>query len=198
MMFILIVRAGVLAGLSWSAGRKIWCRISSPSCPAALAVPSGFSCLSSSSWDFSSSGSRSPTSPCRFSLPIFIAANVDMVWLATLICVNLQTSFLHAAIRLGAVLPARCCATRGHDRRHLSRHRALRRDAAHRARAVLLLSGARVVAAEDYRLVNELVARRRRRFFSGYGRSSARRAHPPPRPSIRRRPCRPSRIAAWL
>ncbi|MSO67930.1 MAG: TRAP transporter large permease subunit [Pseudolabrys sp.] len=27
-------------------------------------------------------------------LPIFIAAKVDMVWLATLICVNLQTSFL--------------------------------------------------------------------------------------------------------
>jgi tripartite ATP-independent transporter DctM subunit len=27
-------------------------------------------------------------------LPVFIAANVDMVWLATLICVNLQTSFL--------------------------------------------------------------------------------------------------------
>lgn len=27
-------------------------------------------------------------------LPIFIAANVDLVWLATLICVNLQTSFL--------------------------------------------------------------------------------------------------------
>ena len=27
-------------------------------------------------------------------LPVFIAAQVDMVWLATLICVNLQTSFL--------------------------------------------------------------------------------------------------------
>ncbi len=27
-------------------------------------------------------------------LPVFMAANVDMVWLATLICVNLQTSFL--------------------------------------------------------------------------------------------------------
>ena len=27
-------------------------------------------------------------------LPVFIAANVDMVWLATLICINLQTSFL--------------------------------------------------------------------------------------------------------
>jgi TRAP-type mannitol/chloroaromatic compound transport system permease large subunit len=27
-------------------------------------------------------------------LPVFIAANVDLVWLATLICVNLQTSFL--------------------------------------------------------------------------------------------------------
>jgi TRAP-type mannitol/chloroaromatic compound transport system permease large subunit len=27
-------------------------------------------------------------------LPVFVAANVDMVWLATLICVNLQTSFL--------------------------------------------------------------------------------------------------------
>ena len=27
-------------------------------------------------------------------LPIFVAAGVDMVWLATLICVNLQTSFL--------------------------------------------------------------------------------------------------------
>jgi tripartite ATP-independent transporter DctM subunit len=27
-------------------------------------------------------------------LPVFLAANVDMVWLATLICVNLQTSFL--------------------------------------------------------------------------------------------------------
>ena len=27
-------------------------------------------------------------------LPVFTAANVDMVWLATLICVNLQTSFL--------------------------------------------------------------------------------------------------------
>jgi len=27
-------------------------------------------------------------------LPVFAAANVDMVWLATLICVNLQTSFL--------------------------------------------------------------------------------------------------------
>jgi tripartite ATP-independent transporter DctM subunit len=27
-------------------------------------------------------------------LPVFLAANVDMVWLATLICVNLQTSFI--------------------------------------------------------------------------------------------------------
>ena len=27
-------------------------------------------------------------------LPVFMAADVDMVWLATLICVNLQTSFL--------------------------------------------------------------------------------------------------------
>lgn len=27
-------------------------------------------------------------------LPVFLHANVDMVWLATLICVNLQTSFL--------------------------------------------------------------------------------------------------------
>jgi TRAP-type mannitol/chloroaromatic compound transport system permease large subunit len=27
-------------------------------------------------------------------LPIFIDANTDLVWLATLICVNLQTSFL--------------------------------------------------------------------------------------------------------
>lgn len=27
-------------------------------------------------------------------LPVFLAANVDLVWLATLICVNLQTSFL--------------------------------------------------------------------------------------------------------
>jgi len=27
-------------------------------------------------------------------LPVFTAANVDMVWLAMLICVNLQTSFL--------------------------------------------------------------------------------------------------------
>ncbi len=27
-------------------------------------------------------------------LPVFVAANVDMVWLAVLICVNLQTSFL--------------------------------------------------------------------------------------------------------
>jgi tripartite ATP-independent transporter DctM subunit len=27
-------------------------------------------------------------------LPVFIAAQVDLVWLATLICVNLQTSFL--------------------------------------------------------------------------------------------------------
>jgi len=27
-------------------------------------------------------------------LPVFVAANVDMIWLATLICVNLQTSFL--------------------------------------------------------------------------------------------------------
>lgn len=27
-------------------------------------------------------------------LPVFAAANVDMIWLATLICVNLQTSFL--------------------------------------------------------------------------------------------------------
>ena len=27
-------------------------------------------------------------------LPVFIAEQVDLVWLATLICVNLQTSFL--------------------------------------------------------------------------------------------------------
>jgi TRAP-type mannitol/chloroaromatic compound transport system permease large subunit len=27
-------------------------------------------------------------------LPVFIAAKVDLVWLATMICVNLQTSFL--------------------------------------------------------------------------------------------------------
>jgi TRAP-type mannitol/chloroaromatic compound transport system permease large subunit len=27
-------------------------------------------------------------------LPIFISANIDLVWLSTLICVNLQPSFL--------------------------------------------------------------------------------------------------------
>ena len=40
-------------------------------------------------------------------LPIFIAANVDMVWLATLICANFSDLVSDAAVRLGPVLPAR-------------------------------------------------------------------------------------------
>ena len=39
----------------------------------------------------------------------------------------------HPAVRLGAVLPARRRAARDHHRRHLSRHRAVRGDAAPRA-----------------------------------------------------------------
>jgi len=42
-------------------------------------------------------------------LPIFVAANVDMVWLATLICVNLQTSFL---TRLSAGRSSSCAVWR--------------------------------------------------------------------------------------
>ena len=45
-----------------------------------------------------------------------------------------------AAVRLGAVLPARRRAAGGHDRRHLSRHHPVRRHAARRAGAGVLLS----------------------------------------------------------
>ena len=89
-------------------------------------------------------------------LPVFIAANVDMVWLATLICVNLQTSFLTppfgwALFFLRGVAPPE--VTTGDIYRGIVPFVG---DAARRAGAVLLLSAARAVAAEDDRLVNEL------------------------------------------
>ena len=62
-------------------------------------------------------------------LPIFIAANVDMVWLATLICVNLQTSFLTPPFGWALFFLRGVAPPRDHHRRHLSRHRSVRGDA---------------------------------------------------------------------
>ena len=94
---------------------------------------------SSSSSASSSSGSRSPTSRCRCSCRSSsrpgrhgVARDADLREPADLVP--------HAAVWLGAVFPARRRAARGHDRRHLSRHHSVRRDAAHCAGAVLLLS----------------------------------------------------------
>ena len=72
-------------------------------------------------------------------LPVFIAAGVDLVWLAMLICVNLQTSFLTppfgwALFFLRGVAPPEITT-----RRHLSRRHPLRRDAAPGAGARVLL-----------------------------------------------------------
>ncbi len=89
-------------------------------------------------------------------LPIFIAAKVDMVWLATLICVNLQTSFLTppfgwALFFLRGVAPPEI--TTGDIYRGIVPFVC---DADHRAGAVLLLSAARALAAADDRLVEKL------------------------------------------
>ena len=60
-------------------------------------------------------------------LPVFTAANVDMVWLATLDLREPADLVPHPAVRLGAVLPARRRAAGGDHRRHLSRHHPVRR-----------------------------------------------------------------------
>ncbi len=57
-------------------------------------------------------------------LPVFMAAKVDMVWLATLDLREPADLVPDAAVRLGAVLPARGGAAGDHHRRHLSRRHA--------------------------------------------------------------------------
>ena len=86
-------------------------------------------------------------------LPVFIAANVDMVWLATLICVNLQTSFLTppfgwALFFLRGVAPPE--VKTGDIYRGIIPFVG---HAARRAGAGLLLPGARDLAAQGDRLV---------------------------------------------
>ena len=88
------LRAGVLACLPRTAGRDGWCRISSPSCRAARSAPIWFLMLIIFILGFFIEWIEISYIAVPLFLPIFIAADVDMVWLATLICVNLQTSFL--------------------------------------------------------------------------------------------------------
>ena len=89
-------------------------------------------------------------------LPIFIAANVDMVWLATLICVNLQTSFLTppfgwALFFLRGVAPPE--VTTGDIYRGIVPFVAMQLIA---LVLCFFFPGSRIVAAEDDRLVSEL------------------------------------------
>ena len=86
-------------------------------------------------------------------LPIFINANTDLVWLATLICVNLADLVPHPAIRLVAVFPSRCGAAGSNDARYLPRHSSFCRDAAHGAGNRLRLSRPGHLASQGDRLV---------------------------------------------
>ena len=60
-------------------------------------------------------------------LPLFIDANTDLVWLATLICVNLQTSFLTPPFGWSLFFLRGVAPPGGDDARHLPRRRALHR-----------------------------------------------------------------------
>ena len=86
-------------------------------------------------------------------LPIFIAANVDMVWLATLICVNLQTSFLTPPFGWALFFLRGVAPPAGYDRRYLSRGHPVRRHAAGCAGAGVLVSAACNLAAAGDRVV---------------------------------------------
>ena len=131
-------------------------------------------------------------------VPVAAKMGIDMIWFGVLIGVNMQTSFMHppfgfALFYLRGVAPPE--VTTGDIYRGID---ALRRDACSSRSCCASSSlpwrcGCRRLSAGERACRAEVQA-----FVSGYGRSSARRAHPPPRPSIRRRPCRPSRIAAWL
>ena len=86
-------------------------------------------------------------------LPIFDAAGVDLVWLCTMICLNLQTSFLTppfgwALFFLKGVAPPEVT-----DRRHLSRHHPLRRHAAPGAGDPVPAAADRHLAAHGDRVV---------------------------------------------
>ena len=52
-------------------------------------------------------------------LPIFIAQDVNLVWLTMLICLNPAVVVSHAALWMGPLFPERSCAARGQDDSHL-------------------------------------------------------------------------------
>ena len=86
-------------------------------------------------------------------LPIFINANTDLVWLATLICVNLQTSFLTPPFGWSLFFLRGVAPPEVTTQRYLSRHRAVRGHAVDGAGAGVHVSGAGDMAAEGDRLV---------------------------------------------
>ncbi len=58
-------------------------------------LPDRRSTSSSSSWPSSSTSSRSPSSSCRCSAPVAAKLGIDLVWFGVLLCVNMQTCFMH-------------------------------------------------------------------------------------------------------
>ena len=86
-------------------------------------------------------------------LPLFINANTDLVWLSTMICVNLQTSFLTPPFGWSLFFLRGGGAAGGHHGRNLSRDCSIRRHAVADACAGVLLPRPRHMVAESHRLV---------------------------------------------
>ena len=86
-------------------------------------------------------------------LPIFINANTDLVWLSTLICVNLQTSFLTPPFGWSLFFLRGVAPPEVTTRRYLPRHSSFRGDAADGAGDRLRLSRSCHLASEGDRLV---------------------------------------------
>ena len=188
------LRAGVLARLPRPAGREAGAGLLRASCRAAPTARIWFLMFIIFILGFFIEWIEISYIAVPLFLPIFIAANVDMVWLATLICVNLQTSFLTppfgwALFFLRGVAPPE--VTTGDIYRGIVPFVGMQLIA---LVLCFLFPAARALAAEDDRLVSEArgghcrVSANARR-----GRPSARASRRSPRPRIRCRPCRPSR-----
>ena len=96
-------------------------------------------------------------------LPIFVAAGVDLVWLAMLITVNLQSSFLTPPFGWALFFLRGVAPPRDHDAAHLQGRGSVRAAADPRHRARLHVPGDRDLAAEGDRLVGAAARSARRR-----------------------------------
>ena len=108
------------------------------------------STCSSSSWRSSSTISRSPSSSFRCSRRCRGKMGIDLIWFGVLICVNMQTSFMHPPFGFALFFCARSRRPRSRAKTSY-RARPLRRHHVDHGRAGASVSRHGVGAAEDNR-----------------------------------------------